>query len=127
MLNKVYLIGNLGRDPEWRLTDSGKAVTRLSLATNRGWKNAEGSRQEKTEWHQVVCFGRQAEIAGEYLRRGRQVFVEGHLQTSSWRDGEGGSVRYRTEVVCDNLQMLGPSSGSSTAAAASGERDGGGG
>jgi single-strand DNA-binding protein len=107
MFNKVFLIGNLGRDPEVRSTTSGQPVANFSLATSRRWKDRDGNRQEQTEWHNVVCFGRQAEIAGQYLTKGRQVFVEGRIQTRSWDDRNSGEKRYRTEVVCENFQMLG--------------------
>ena len=108
MVNKVFLIGNLGRDPEVRSTASGMPVANFSLATNRRWSDRDGNRQEQTEWHNIVCFGRQAEVAGQYLTRGRQVFVEGRIQTRSWDDRQTGEKRYRTEIVCDNFQMLGP-------------------
>ncbi len=107
MLNKVMLIGNLGRDPEVRNTPSGQAVATFSLATNRRWRDRDGNRQEQTEWHNIVCWGRQAEIAGQYLAKGRQIFVEGRLQTRSWEDKQSGEKKYRTEIVCDNFQMLG--------------------
>lgn len=107
MLNKVMLIGNLGRDPEVRSTPSGQQVATFSLATNRRWKDRDGNRQEQTEWHNIVCWGRQAEIAGQYLGKGRQIFVEGRLQTQSWDDKQTGEKKYRTEIVCDNFQMLG--------------------
>ena len=107
MVNKVILVGNLGRDPELRTTPSGQAVATLRLATTRRWKDRDGNRQEQTEWHDVVCWGRQAEIAGQYLTKGRQIYVEGRLQTRSWEDKTHGDKRYRTEVVCDNFQMLG--------------------
>ena len=107
MVNKVILVGNLGRDPELRTTPSGQAVATLRLATTRKWKDRDGNRQEQTEWHDVVCWGRQAEIAGQYLTKGRQIYVEGRLQTRSWEDRTHGDKRYRTEVVCDNFQMLG--------------------
>ena len=107
MVNKVLLIGNLGQDPQVRSTASGTPVTNFSLATSRRWKGADGKRQEQTEWHQVVCFGRLAEIAGQYLARGRQVYIEGRLQTQSWQDRETGKPRYRTEIVAESLQMLG--------------------
>ncbi len=106
MINKVILLGNLGRDPEIRSTTSGTSVANLSLATNRRWKDRDGNRQEHTEWHRIVCFGRQAEVAGQYLSRGRQIYVEGRLQTRSWEDRETGQTRYATEVVCGNFQML---------------------
>ena len=107
MINKVILVGNLGRDPELRATPSGQQVASFSLATNRKWKDRDGNRQEQTEWHNIVCWGRQAEIAGQYLSKGRQIFVEGRLQTNSWEDKQSGEKKYRTEVVCDNFQMLG--------------------
>ena len=107
MLNKVMLIGNLGRDPEVRTTASGTPVANFSLATSRRWTDRDGQRQEQTEWHNIVCWGRQAEIAGQYLTKGKQVFVEGRLQTRSWEDKNSGEKKYRTEIVCDNFQMLG--------------------
>ncbi len=107
MVNKVILLGNLGRDPEIRSTASGTPVANLSLATNRRWKDRDGNRQEQTEWHRIVVFGRQAEVAGEYLSRGRQIYVEGRLQTRSWEDTQTGVTRYSTEVVCRNFQRLG--------------------
>jgi single-strand DNA-binding protein len=107
MVNKVILVGNLGRDPERRSTTSGQQVATFSVATSRRWRDRDGNKQEQTEWHTVVCWGRQAEVAGEYLKKGRQVYVEGRLQTRSWDDKQTGEKRYRTEVVCDNFQMLG--------------------
>ncbi len=107
MVNKVILIGNLGRDPEVRSTPSGQTVANFSVATNRRWRDRDGQRQEQTEWHNIVCWGRQAEVAGQYLTRGRQIYVEGRLQTRSWDDRQSGEKRYRTEIVCDNFQMLG--------------------
>lgn len=107
MVNKVILVGNLGRDPELRSTQGGTPVANFSLATNRRYKDSDGNRREQTEWHNVVCFRRLAEIAGEYLRRGRLIYVEGRLHTSSWEDRETGDRRYRIEVVCERFQMLG--------------------
>lgn len=107
MVNKVILVGNLGRDPEVRSTPSGQPVASFTLATNRRWRDREGNRQEQTEWHTVVCWGRLAEIAGQYLTKGRQVYVEGRLQTRSWEDRQTGDKRYRTEIICENFQMLG--------------------
>ncbi len=107
MINKVILVGHLGRDPEVRSTASGMPVANMSVATNRRWKDREGHLQEQTDWHHVVCFGRQAEIAGQHLSRGRQVYVEGRIQTRSWEDRETGETRYRTEIVCETFQMLG--------------------
>jgi len=109
MVNKVFLLGNLGRDPEMRSTTSGTPVATFNLATNRRWNNRDGERQEETEWHKLVCFGRLAEIAGQYLSKGRQVFVEGRLQTQSWEDRQTGQTRYKTEIVVEKLQMIGPS------------------
>jgi single-strand DNA-binding protein len=111
MINKVILVGNLGRDPEVRSTPSGQPVASFTLATTRKWKDKSGQRQEQTEWHQIVCWGRQAEVAGQYLTKGKQIYVEGRLQTRSWDDKTSGEKRYRTEVICDNFQMLGSRSG----------------
>ncbi|MEM8963389.1 MAG: single-stranded DNA-binding protein [Acidobacteriota bacterium] len=107
MLNKVFLIGNLGRDPEMRSTQSGQQLATFSIATSRRWRDRDGNRQEQTEWHNIVCWGRQAEVAGQYLTRGKQVHIEGRIQTRSWDDRETGEKKYRTEIVCDNFQMLG--------------------
>jgi single-strand DNA-binding protein len=107
MLNKVFLMGNLGRDPEVRTTTSGQTVANFTVATSRRWKDRDGNRQEKTEWHNVVVWGKQAEIARQYLTKGKQVFIEGRLETRSWEDKTHGDKRYRTEVICDNFQMLG--------------------
>jgi len=105
-VNKVILIGNLGRDPEVRYMPSGDAMTNLNLATTDTWKDKSGEKQEKTEWHRVVMFGKQAEVAGEYLRKGSPVYIEGRLQTRKWTDKEG-HERYTTEIVADRMQMLG--------------------
>jgi single-strand DNA-binding protein len=106
-VNKVILIGNLGRDPEVRYTPSGAAVCNVSVATTRNWKSKEGGeRQEETEWHRVVFYDRLAEIAGEYLRKGRPVYVEGRLKTRKWQDKEG-KENYTTEIVADQMQLLG--------------------
>ena len=123
-VNKVILVGNLGRDPETRYTTGGDAVTNIRVATTDTWKDKNGEKQEKTEWHTVVFFGRQAEIAGEYLKKGRQVYIEGRLQTRKWQDKEG-QDRYTTEIVADRMQMLGSreSGGASSAPADSGERE----
>lgn len=108
MINKVILVGHLGRDPEVRSTQSGTKVANFSMATNRVWTDREtGARNEETEWHRIVVWGRQAEIAGEYLRRGRQIYVEGRLQTRSWEDRQSGEKRWSTEVVCEVFKMLG--------------------
>jgi single-strand DNA-binding protein len=111
MLNKVILIGNLGRDPEVRSTPSGQPVASFTLATNRRWKDKSGQRQEQTEWHNIVVWGRQAEVAGQYLTKGKQIYLEGRLQTRSWDDKTSGEKKYRTEIVCDNFQMLGQRGG----------------
>ncbi len=104
-INKVILIGNLGRDPETRYTQSGTAVANFSVATSEGWRDRQTNEmQERTEWHNVACFARLAEIAGEYLRKGSKVYIEGSLRTSSWE--QDGQTRYRTEVVARELQML---------------------
>lgn len=106
-VNKVILVGNLGRDPEVRYLPSGAAVCNLRLATTRTWKNKDsGERQEETEWHTVSLFDRQAEIAGEYLKKGRSVYIEGRLRTRKWTDKEG-QERYSTEVVAENMVLLG--------------------
>jgi single-strand DNA-binding protein len=105
-INKVILVGNLGADPETRYTASGSAVTNVSLATTDSWRDRQsGERQERTEWHRVVFFNRLAEIAGEYLKKGSQVYVEGRLQTRKWQD-QSGQDRYTTEIVANEMQML---------------------
>ena len=109
-VNKVILIGNLGRDPETRYTTGGDAVTNLRIATTETWKDKAGEKQEKTEWHTVVLFGRQAEIAGEYLKKGRPVYIEGRLQTRKYTDKEG-VEKYSTEIVGDRMQLLGSREG----------------
>lgn len=113
-INKVILVGNLGQDPEVRYTPNGKAVANLTLATSESWKDQSGQIQEKTEWHRVSMFGKLAEIAGEYLKKGSQVYVEGKLQTRKWQDKDG-QDRYTTEIVLDPfngvMQMLGGGSG----------------
>lgn len=109
-VNKVILIGNLGRDPEVRYTPDNAAITNISIATTDTWKDKSGEKQERTEWHRVAFFGKLAEIAGEYLKKGSQVYVEGRLQTRKWQDKEG-QDRYTTEIVADRMQMLGSRSG----------------
>lgn len=112
-VNKTILIGNLGADPTVRYSPSGAAVANLNIATTNAWKDREtGELQEATEWHRLVCFGRTAEIAGEYLKKGSQIYVEGRLQTRKWEDREG-IERYTTEVVVNDLQMLGTRGGGS--------------
>ena len=104
-INKVILIGNLGRDPETRYAQNGSAVTNFSVATSESWRDrTTGENQERTEWHNVVCFARLAEIAGEYLRKGSKVYIEGSLRTTSWE--QDGQKRYRTEIMARELQML---------------------
>ena len=105
-VNKVILLGNLGRDPETRYTTGGDAVTNLSVATSEQWKDKNGEKQERTEWHRVVLFGRQAEIAGEYLKKGRSVYIEGRLQTRKYTDKDG-VEKYSTEIVGDRMQLIG--------------------
>ncbi len=105
-VNKVILIGNLGRDPEIRYTTSGQAVANFTLATTEAYTNKEGERQESTEWHRIVAWGRLAEICGEYLTKGRTVYIEGAIRTRSWEDKEG-KTRWTTEIIARNMQMLG--------------------
>jgi len=110
-VNKVILIGNLGRDPEVRYMPSGDAIVNINLATTDKWKDKKsGEQQERTEWHRVVMFGKPAEIAAEYLKKGSQAYFEGRLQTRKWTDKEG-QDRYTTEIVADRMQMLGSRSG----------------
>jgi len=106
-INKVILVGNLGKDPEIRYIPNGGAVANLNIATSESWKDkTTGEKQERTEWHRVVFFGKLAEIANEYLKKGAQIYVEGRLQTRKWQD-KGGQDRYTTEIVGSDLQMLG--------------------
>lgn len=107
-VNKVILVGNLGRDPEVRYSSNGAAICNISVATTSSWKDkATGQRREETEWHRVVFFNRLAEIAGEYLKKGRSVYIEGKLKTRKWQDKTTGADRYATEIVADQMQMLG--------------------
>ncbi len=133
-LNKVLLIGNLGKDPELSYTASGIAVAKFSIATNERWKDNEGNFQERTEWHNVIAWRKLAEICGQYLKKGSKVYVEGKLQTRSWDDKNTGQKRYATEVVADDLIMLdgrgapadmggGGGGGSAMPDAPSGEKD----
>ena len=111
MLNKVTLIGNLGADPEVRYMPAGGAVTNVTIATSRRWKDkTTGERRDSTEWHRVVFFNRLAEIAGEYLRKGSQVYIEGRIQTRKWQ-GQDGQDRYTTEIIAQEMNMLGSRSG----------------
>ena len=112
-VNKVILVGNLGRDPEVRYNPEGGAIANISIATTDTWKDKQsGEKQERTEWHRVVFFGKLAEIVGEYLKKGSPVYVEGRLQTRKWQDKEG-QERYTTEIVADRMQMLGSRGGGS--------------
>lgn len=105
-VNKVILVGNLGADPEMRYTASGAGVCELRLATNESWTDKNGQRQERTEWHRIVVWGKRAELCSKYLSKGRQVYVEGRLRTRSWDDKEG-NKRYTTEIVANDVQFLG--------------------
>ncbi|AEK59672.1 single-stranded DNA-binding protein (plasmid) [Acidithiobacillus caldus] len=105
-VNRVFLLGHLGRDPEMRYQTNGAAIATLNLATSETFKDRDGNRQERTEWHRVVLFGRSAEVAGEYLKKGSSAYVEGRLQTRKWTDKEG-QERYTTEIVGDRLQLIG--------------------
>ncbi|MFT5671338.1 MAG: single-strand DNA-binding protein, partial [Glaciecola sp.] len=105
-VNKVIIVGNLGNDPEIRYMPNGNAVANLSIATSESWKDQQGAQQERTEWHKVTMYRRLAEIAGEYLKKGSQIFIEGKLQTRKWQDQQGND-RYTTEIIADNMQMMG--------------------
>lgn len=109
MLNKAMLIGNVGQDPEIRYTPGGDAVANLSVATSEKWKDKQGDKQEKTEWHRIVAFGRRAEVIGEYVTKGSKLYIEGKLQTKKWQD-QSGNNRYTTEIIADKIQMLGGNS-----------------
>ena len=112
-INKVIIVGNLGNDPDTRYMPSGGAVTNLSVATSESWKDKQtGEQKERTEWHKVAMFGRLAEIAAEYLRKGSQVYIEGRLRTRKWQDRDGND-RYTTEIIADEMQMLGGRGGGS--------------
>jgi single-strand DNA-binding protein len=123
-VNKVILVGNLGNDPEVRYMPNGNAVANLSIATSESWKDQQGQLQEKTEWHKVTMYRRLAEIAGEYLKKGSQIYLEGKLQTRKWQDQQGND-RYTTEVIADQLQMLGGRNESGGAGGQSGGGQGG--
>lgn len=115
-VNKVILVGNLGRDPEVRYSPDGAAICNVSIATTSQWKDkSSGERREETEWHRVVFYNRLAEIAGEYLKKGRSVYVEGRLKTRKWQDKDTGADRYSTDIVADQMQMLGGRDGDSAA------------
>ena len=109
-VNKVILVGNLGQDPEVRYMPNGNAVANLSIATSESWKDQQGQMQERTEWHRLTMYRRLAEVAGEYLRKGSQIYVEGKLQTRKWQDQQG-QDKYTTEVIVDQMQMLGGKGG----------------
>jgi len=106
-VNKVILIGNLGQDPESRFTPQGTAVTSFSIATNESWKSQNGDIKEHTEWHRIEMFGKRAETANEYMRKGHTVYIEGRLKTDEWEDKETGQKRRATKIQCDNFTMLG--------------------
>ena len=119
-VNKVILVGNLGADPETRSMPSGMTVTNIRIATSESWKDkASGAQQERTEWHSIALFGRLGEIAAEYLRKGSQVFVEGKLRTRKWQDKQGND-RFTTEIIADNMQMLGGRAGAGGAGVSGG-------
>ena len=120
-INKVILVGNLGNDPEVRYSQSGSAITTISVATSESWKDKNGEQQERTEWHRVKFFGRLAEIAGEYLKKGRQVYIEGSLRTEKYTD-KSGVEKYATDIIANEMQMLG-----GTGEGGGGQRGGGGG
>ena len=110
-INKVILVGNLGNDPEVRYAQNGNAITTISVATSESWKDKDGNMQERTEWHRVKFFGRLAEIAGEYLKKGRQVYIEGSLRTEKYQDKQTGQDRYSTDIIANEMQMLGGNPG----------------
>ena len=121
-VNKVILVGNLGQDPEARFTPQGTAVTNLSIATNETWKNQNGEPQDRTEWHRIVMYGKMAETAAEYMKKGQMVYVEGRLETNEWED-QNQVKRKTTQVRCDNFTMLGRrQEGSQTTESAGGEQ-----
>ncbi len=119
-LNKVMLIGNLGRDPEMRFTPSGRAVTNFTIATSERWKDTNGELQESTEWHRIVTWGKLAENCAKLLSKGKQVYIEGRIQTRSWDDKDG-NKRYTTEIVASQMQILTPSGGTERMSAPAGE------
>ncbi|MGZ5267655.1 MAG: single-stranded DNA-binding protein, partial [Caldimonas sp.] len=124
-VNKVIIVGNLGRDPEIRYTPNGSAVCNVSIATTRTWKNKDsGDKSEETEWHRVVFYDKLAEIAGEYLKKGRSVYVEGRLKTRKWQDKDG-VEKYTTEIIANEMQMLGGREGMGGGGAAGGGEDSG--
>ena len=116
-VNKVILIGNLGADPEVRYLPSGDAMANIRIATTDVWKDKSGEKQEHTEWHRIAFFGKLAEVAGEYLKKGSPVYVEGRIRTRKWQDKESGQDKYSTEIVADRMQLLGARGGGSETAA----------
>jgi single-strand DNA-binding protein len=121
-VNKVILVGNLGRDPELRTTPQGTPLARFSVATTTTWKDSSGARQERTEWHDVVAWDKLAQICGEFLHKGKMVYVEGSLQTRSWED-QNKQKRYKTEIKANNVVMLGPRDSARGEAAPAGPRE----
>jgi single-strand DNA-binding protein len=121
-VNKVLLIGRLGSDPEVRHTGGGAAVANFSLATNESWNDKNGQKQERTEWHRVVVWGKLAQLCGEYLSKGRQAYVEGRLQTRQWQDKDG-QTKYTTEIIATTIQFLGAGAGAGAGSSAGGYRD----
>src|SRR3989337_1650436 len=109
-VNKVILVGNLGKDPELRYAPSGMAIANFNIATTETWKDKSGAKQEKTEWHKIVAFNKLAEICGEYLNKGKQVYIEGRIQTRQWEDKDG-NKRYTPEIVAQTMHFLGPPGG----------------
>ena len=116
-VNKIVLVGHLGADPESRFTPSGVAVTTFNMATNESWKNSEGEYEDRTEWHRIVLYGKAAETANEYMKKGQLTYVEGRIRTRSWEDKDG-MKRYTTEVICDRFTMLGRKNENQSAAPA---------
>ena len=123
-VNKVIVLGNVGRDPELRYMQNGKAVCNISVATSRNWKDGNGEKQEETEWHRIVFYDRLAEIAGEYLKKGKPVYVEGRLKTRKWQDKEG-KDQYTTEIIAESMQLLGGRDGDSGGGNGGGQQNSG--
>ena len=111
-VNKVILVGNLGKDPEVRFTKDGQSVANFSIATSEKWTGKDGNKEESTEWHNIVAWGKLGEICGEYLTKGKPVYIEGKLKTQNWADNDG-NIRYKTEIVASNMTMLGGAAGGS--------------
>ena len=125
-LNKAILIGNLGKDPEMRYTPGGLGIANFNIATSETWNNKEGAKETRTEWHRIVAFGKLAEICGEYLSKGKQVYIEGRIQTRDWEDKDG-NKRYTTEIVANQMLMLGSRDAGDAAKSQGGMGGGGGG